>query len=122
MITTIADRLHAWLIEMVLLYIVLVSAGFTVLLAVWAFLRFFAEYKEPKVVTCPETGAPAVIYVDALHSAIHRLLGRNRMRLTGCSRWNERGPCDQACLSQLVTKPAGEAREKSDRYPEAGAA
>jgi hypothetical protein len=49
--------------------------------------------KRVRVVTCPETQAPAAV--------------RGKRHLTSCSRWPEREGCDQACLKQIATSPDG---------------
>jgi hypothetical protein len=65
-------------------------------------LSVFADFRKPKEVICPGNGEPAHVTVDARYAAMTSAIGRNRLRLDGCSRWPERGDCDRRCLSQLV--------------------
>jgi len=64
-------------------------------------LSVFAEFREPKQVTCPESSEPARVLVDARHAAVTSAVGLRTLRLRGCSRWPHRGGCDRSCLSQL---------------------
>jgi len=65
-------------------------------------LSVFADFRKPKELICPENGEPAHVTVDATYAAMTSAVGMNRLRLDGCSRWPERGACDQSCLSQLA--------------------
>jgi hypothetical protein len=49
-----------------------------------------------RVVTCPETGQPAAVRFD-IASAVTSKSGVGTARLESCSRWDERGPCEQPC-------------------------
>ena len=70
--------------------------------AVSAYLRF----RGSRVITCPETRAPAAVEVDARHAAAAAALGTPHLRLTSCSRWPERQGCGQECLKQVEATPA----------------
>jgi hypothetical protein len=59
------------------------------------------------VITCPETGKPAAVEVDARHAAATAALGKPRLRLRDCSRWPERQGCGQECLAQIEMAPKG---------------
>lgn len=63
------------------------------------------EYRGKRVITCPETGAPAAVEVDARHAAITSILGGPDLRLNDCSRWPERQGCGQECLRQIERAP-----------------
>ena len=65
-------------------------------------LSVFADFRKPREVICPETGEPAQVAVDATYAAMTSAVGMNRRRLNGCSRWPDRGACNQSCLSQLA--------------------
>ena len=63
-------------------------------------LSVFAEFSKPREVVCPENGAPARITADASYIAMGSVVGVNRFRLAGCSRWPERAACNRSCLSR----------------------
>ena len=50
-----------------------------------------------RIVTCPETGLPAVVQIDVA-MAITSKTGNEPLVLDDCSRWRERGPCEQPCV------------------------
>ena len=55
-------------------------------------LSVFADFRKPKEVVCPDNGEPAqVTAVDATYAAMTSAVGKNRLRLDGCSRWPDRG-------------------------------
>jgi hypothetical protein len=56
------------------------------------------DLRGDRIVTCPETGKPAAVRIDIGH-AIGTLNGSDMLRLQSCSRWPERGPCDEPCLA-----------------------
>jgi len=64
-------------------------------------LSVFADFRGPKELTCPETGQPARVKVDAFYAAMTSAAGMNGLRLEGCSRWPEHRACNRNCLSQL---------------------
>jgi hypothetical protein len=63
------------------------------------------EYRGGRVVTCPETGLPAGVVIDAWHAVATSLTGKPQVRLKGCSRWPGRAPCGQECVSQIAAAP-----------------
>lgn len=64
-------------------------------------IRVWARLRTERVVTCPETGLPAAVRIDAPHAAVTALPhGTPDLRLAACSRWPERGPCDEPCLEE----------------------
>ncbi len=90
------------------LYFVVVGL---VLLAVAALLitvvvQNFLKYRGDRLVTCPETKAPAAVHVNAIRAAGAAVLGKADVRLDQCSRWPERQGCGQECLSQISADPA----------------
>jgi hypothetical protein len=72
--------------------------------AIWCFVRIarlWQQYRGVRVVTCPETGRPAVVLIDAAHMAITAARkAPGELRLAACSRWTTRGRCDEACLAE----------------------
>ena len=76
-------------------------AGFFVVVGLRAYLR----YRGVRVVTCPETKHPAAVQVDAGHAAVSAAWDHTELRLEQCSRWPERGQCEQPCLKQIAEAP-----------------
>lgn len=65
-------------------------------------LRAWRRYRGERFVTCPETHARAAVSVDVGRAAFSALLeGVPDVRLASCSRWVERGPCDEPCLAEI---------------------
>jgi hypothetical protein len=85
------------------------SAG-VVVLGLYLVLRpvagAYLKFRGTRLITCPETKAPAAVEVDAKHAAATAFLGQPALRLQDCSRWPERRDCDQACLKQIEAAPA----------------
>jgi hypothetical protein len=81
-------------------------AGGALYLALRALVRTYLRYRGTRVVTCPETTAPAAVDVDAVFAAMSQAsLGSPVLRLVACSRWPERQDCGQACLAQIEAAP-----------------
>lgn len=76
-------------------------AGFFVVVGLRAYLR----YRGVRVVTCPETKRPAAVLVDAGHAAVSAAWDHTELRLEQCSRWPERGHCEQPCLKEIAAAP-----------------
>jgi hypothetical protein len=65
-------------------------------------VRAWLRYRGEHLVTCPETTAPAAVSVDLGRAALTALVeGRADLRLTNCSRWPERGRCDEPCVCEV---------------------
>jgi hypothetical protein len=64
-------------------------------------LDAYRRYRGTKMVTCPETGMPAQIEVDAKDAAIAAALGRPHVEVARCTHWPDREYCGQECLQQL---------------------
>ncbi|HWP58623.1 MAG TPA: hypothetical protein VNL14_12100 [Candidatus Acidoferrales bacterium] len=62
--------------------------------ALYVFQPMAKRYRYRKVVTCPETGQPAQVLVDA--SARH---GEKPVRIGNCSLWPKRKGCTQSCVA-----------------------
>lgn len=58
-----------------------------------------------RVITCPETGRPAVIEVDARHAAWTAAAGQPSLRVKDCERWPLLKNCGQECLLQVDSVP-----------------
>jgi hypothetical protein len=72
-------------------------------LALLAWLRM----RGTRVITCPETRAPAAVELDLGYGAFSTALGRPHFRLRDCSRWPERAGCGQMCLGEIEEAPDG---------------
>ncbi len=65
----------------------------------------FMLYRGKRVVVCPETRRYVAVDVDALHAAAAATEGETELRLASCTRWPERGDCDQDCVHQIANAP-----------------
>jgi hypothetical protein len=85
-------------------------AGVVALAALYWVLRpvagAYLKFRGTRLITCPETKAPAAVEVDARHAAATAALGRPSLRLQDCSRWPGRRGCGQECLKQVEAAPA----------------
>jgi hypothetical protein len=69
-------------------------------------VRTYLAYRGVRVVTCPETGRPAAVEVDAVHATASRASsGSPLLHLESCSRWPERQGCGQECLALVEAAP-----------------
>ena len=68
-------------------------------------VRVCSRYRGTKLVTCPETGRPAIVEVDALHASMTSTVGFPDIRLESCSRWPLKQECGQECLPELDVAP-----------------
>ena len=83
---------------LVVVALALLSAAVAIWTAVRA-LRIARQVRNPRVVTCPETGHPASVAIDVRHAVVSGLAAHAPdVRLRACSRWSERGRCDEACV------------------------
>jgi len=77
--------------------------------ALWFGIRWFvrssSRYRGSRVITCPETKAPAVVEVDWLHASLTSTVGAPDIRLENCSRWPLKRECGQECLTELDVAP-----------------
>lgn len=79
----------------------LIALFFVVRAAVSAYL----EARGARVITCPETKAPAGVEVDARHAVMSAIFDEPELRLKDCSRWPERAGCGQECVRQIEAAP-----------------
>jgi len=76
--------------------------------ALWPLVRTYRRYRGTRVVTCPESGEPAAVEVDARLAAMSQMsTGAPVLRLGTCSRWPARHECGQECLAQIEAAPEG---------------
>lgn len=80
--------------------------------ALWVPLAFvmgrnYGRFRGARIVICPETITPEGVEVDAVHAAWTAAAGHRQFALTSCSRWPERGGCQQQCLAQIEEAPDG---------------
>lgn len=68
-------------------------------------VRAYSRYRGTKIVTCPETGRPAIVEVDALHALLTSTVGLPDIRLENCWRWPLKEQCGQECLANLDVAP-----------------
>ena len=77
-----------------------------------------------RVVTCPETGHPAAVHIDlwramtgasAPRPAAEKTGRVNAQHLRDCSRWLERGRCDESCIAE-ARAPESSARSIAERW------
>ena len=83
-----------------------VFAGYLVLAilipATWAMARVWRRARIERQVRCPEIGGSAILNLDACYAAKMYVLGEQGLSVRHCSRWSERGGCDQTCLIQIA--------------------
>ena len=78
---------------------VVVAAGVASLVVM---VETYLKYRGTSIVNCPETKRPAGVRVNAMRAAMESLRAKSeKIRLEDCSRWPERGPCGQSCVSQI---------------------
>lgn len=68
-------------------------------------VRTWLRMRGTRVVTCPETHAPAAVEVDIRHLAATTAAGLRELRLRDCSRWPEKKSCGQMCLAEIEEAP-----------------
>jgi hypothetical protein len=68
-------------------------------------VRAYSRYHGTKIVTCPETGRPAIVELDALHASLTSTVGLPDIRLENCWRWPLNEECGQECLANLDVAP-----------------
>lgn len=58
----------------------------------------YFRFRRRRTVTCPETGLPEEVELDAWHAAATAIPGPPRLFVTACSRWPEHERCRQECV------------------------
>jgi hypothetical protein len=82
----------------------LIAAALVAVGAVYVFdpLRAWRRYRGERLVVCPETLAAAAVTIDTGHAALTALVeGCPDVRIAACSRWAERGRCEEPCLIEV---------------------
>lgn len=59
----------------------------------------YSRFREPRQLTCPESGEPATVEVDADLAAATALVGMSELRIIRCTEWPR--ACGRDCLCQL---------------------
>ena len=85
--------------------IVLVLVAMAIYFGIRWLVPVYSRYRGTKIVTCPETGRPAIVEVDALHASMTSTVGLPDIRLENCSRWPLNNQCGQECLTDLDVAP-----------------
>jgi len=68
-------------------------------------VRTWVRVHGPRVVMCPETQKPVAVKVDVGHAVATAVWEQADVKLTSCTRWPERGGCEQPCVRQIETAP-----------------
>lgn len=87
-----------------LTFVIVLLLAFVGAWAAWDFsraVRIRRRLRGPRVVTCPETGHPVAVEIDVAHAVRTGLVEHApSVRLKNCSRWAERGRCDEPCIRE----------------------
>jgi hypothetical protein len=86
------------------------TTGITITIVLVAALVFrvgraWLQMRGARLVTCPETRAPAAVELDLRHLAATSAVGFRELRLGDCSRWPEKKNCGQMCLAEIEEAP-----------------
>jgi hypothetical protein len=65
----------------------------------------YLKWRGTRLVSCPETGAPAGVELKTGRAALSAVFGHPALRLKDCSRWPEHRACGQECLKQIESAP-----------------
>jgi len=84
---------HPWIV----LVAVLAVAFLYVLMPLVA--DTFRRFRRPRMLSCPETGGPAEVGIDASRAALSSAFGQPLLRVKSCSLWPKRERCKQHCLT-----------------------
>ena len=61
-------------------------------------IHTFQRYRNKRVMTCPETGSPAEINIDAQRAAFSSAFGRPLLKIKNCTLWPKKKGCDEDCI------------------------
>lgn len=85
-------------------FVVLLLVAFVGAWLVWDTLRavrVWTRLRGARVVTCPETGRGAGVEIDVAHAVATALVEHAPdVRLRSCTRWPERGRCQEPCIDE----------------------
>ena len=82
----------------------IVAAIVALFFAIAPVMRIYRRYRETRIVTCPETNAPAAVEVNAAHYAFSDEYAKE-LHMKECSRWPGRENCGEECLRQIEAAP-----------------
>src|SRR5947207_7277115 len=68
-------------------------------------VRAYSRYRGTQIVTCPETGRPAIVEVDALRASLTSTVGPPDIRLENCWRWPLKEQCGEERQTDLDVAP-----------------
>jgi hypothetical protein len=105
MLSELASSVHRALLLIGTLYligavVIAVVLGIATFFLIRMFVKF-VQFRGRRDVLCPETGANAIIRIDALHAALSSAMADPELRVSACSRWPERQGCRQECVLRL---------------------
>ena len=83
----------------------LIGAILLVALPVGISLQSYFRNRGRRTVMCPDNHEPVTVEVDSKYAFTTALRGKEHTRLHSCSRWPEKGECDQDCLAQVDPTP-----------------
>src|ERR1019366_8111058 len=83
----------------------LIGAVLLVALPVGISLQSYFRNRGRRTVMCPDNHEPVTVEVDSKFAFSTALRGEEHTRLHSCSRWPEKGDCDQDCLAQVDPTP-----------------
>ncbi len=69
----------------------------------WALWRTWRRARDPRHVTCPESGIPALVRLDALYAVRMHARGDREPLVRECTQWAEHPGCGQGCLQRIGT-------------------
>ncbi len=84
----------------IIIAVLVLAASLFVFRAIPA-VRAYRKLRGKRLVTCPETKAPAAVDVAAGEAGLGVFFNEPTVRLKECSRWPERQGCGQDCLQQV---------------------
>jgi hypothetical protein len=87
------------------LIVLAVLIGVLLLVQTTRIVRAWWRLRAPRLVTCPETEAPAAVTINATGTLLTSAFGGPFVWLSACSRWPSRRLCGQECLPQIKAAP-----------------
>ncbi|HTS28679.1 MAG TPA: hypothetical protein VMH81_22565 [Bryobacteraceae bacterium] len=69
----------------------------------WGLGRTWRRARIARHVTCPDSGIPALVRLDAPFAVRMHARGDREPLARDCTRWAENRKCDQGCLTQIGT-------------------
>jgi hypothetical protein len=83
----------------------IIGAILLVALPIGISLQSYFRNRGRRTVMCPDNHQAVTVEVDSKFAFRTALRGKEHMRLHTCSRWPEKGDCDQDCLAQVDPTP-----------------